>query len=44
VDVYSINGKAVATAVSLRWINQHLPLGLYIVNGKKIFLGSPNNN
>ena len=44
VDVYSINGKAVATAVSLRWISQHLPLGLYIVNGKKIFLGSPNNN
>lgn len=44
VDVYSINGKTVATAVSLRWINQHLPLGLYIVNGKKILLGSPNNN
>ncbi len=44
VDVYSINGKAVATAVSLRWINQHLSFGLYIVNGKKIFLGSPNNN
>jgi hypothetical protein len=44
VDVYSIDGKRIATAVLVRWANHHLSRGLYIVNGKKIFLGSPNNN
>ena len=43
-DVYDINGKRIATQVTLQWMKQHLQSGVYVVNGKKLFLSATLRN
>ena len=40
VDVYSVDGKRIAKHVTLSWAKRHLSIGVYVINGKKYFLGS----
>ena len=40
VDVYSVDGKRIAKHVTLSWAKRHLSVGVYVINGKKYFLGS----
>jgi hypothetical protein len=44
VDIYDIHGKRIATQVTLQWMKQHLQSGVYVVNGKKLFLSATLRN
>ena len=39
VAVYSLSGTRIATGVTLDWIKQNLRTGVYIINGKKWWIG-----
>ncbi len=39
VAVYSLSGTCIAKGVSLEWIKQNLKPGVYIINGKKWWIG-----